>query len=71
MYELHKFGEAIEALRAGKTVKRQIWDGAKLAYVPESGNSLESIAVTLWNGRRVIGWNPTIEDLFSADWIIQ
>lgn len=39
MYELHKFGEAIEALRAGKTIKRQIWDGAKLDYVPESGDS--------------------------------
>lgn len=71
MYTLHKFGEALDALRAGKTVKRQIWDGAKLNYIPESEDNLETIAVTLWNGRRVIGWNPIIEDLFAADWIIQ
>ena len=71
MATLLKFGEALEALKKGKTIKRQCWDGAKLSYVKATEEAMETIAVTLWNGRKVLGWNCIIDDLLAEDWIVE
>lgn len=68
---LVKFGEALEALKKGKVVYRQFWDGTKLFYVPGTDDMLPSIGVNLWNGRKVIGWVSTTEDLLAEDWVIE
>lgn len=68
---LKTFGEAILALKEGKKVKRQCWDGAYLEYLPETEERMAAIQVTLWNGRKVVGWNNTTEDLFADDWIVE
>lgn len=63
-----------EALRTikknGGKARRTSWDGSTIEYVPESEETMETISVTLWNGRRVIGWQPNITDLFADDWEI-
>ena len=65
------FGDVINGLKKNKTAKRTSWDGAFIEYVPETENVMAAIAVTLWNGKRVIGWNPTVEDLFATDWVVE
>lgn len=72
--KLVKFGEALEALKQGKKIYRQIWIGkdatTTLEFVPETESTFANIKVNLWNGRIVMGWTDTIDDLLAEDWII-
>lgn len=69
--KLNKFGDAIEALKKGKIVYRQFWQGTKLYFVKGNEDLLPSIGVNLWNGKKVVGWVSTTEDLLAEDWIIE
>lgn len=71
MPKLHTFGEALAALKEGKEVYRQAWDGTTLQYIPATKDTFETIQVNLWNGKKVIGWVNTTEDLFADDWVIK
>ena len=73
--KLVKFGEALEALKQGKKIYRQVWIGkdatTTLEFVPETEQTFATIKVNLWNGRTVMGWTDTIDDLLAEDWIIR
>jgi len=74
MAKLVNFGEALEALKKGRRVYRQLWGGkdgtTTLEFIPETDDTFASIQVNLWNGRKVTGWVNTTEDLIAEDWII-
>lgn len=68
--KLVTFGEAITALKTGKTVFRQCWAGTKLQLIPELGLQDAFIRANLWNGRQV-SWIPTQDDIINDDWIVE
>lgn len=70
MKDLTKFGDAIEALKSGKTIYRQIWEGTKLQIVPGTLNSDPYIMARLWNGHIAV-WVPTHDDILNDDWIVE
>lgn len=80
MVETHKFGDALEALKEGKTVSRLCWfTGSKTLCKLKKGNKIRigndslvyppELALTdpLFGDRN---WNPNMIDILSEDWII-
>ena len=68
--KLVTFGEAIEALKNGSVIYRNIWQGTKLRLVPETGAQDPYIMAILWNGH-FASWIPTHDDMLNDDWIIE
>lgn len=68
--KLVTFGDAIQALKDGKTIYRQIWNGTKLVLMPAYGNINAHIAAHLWNNQ-ISTWVPTHDDILNDDWIIE
>lgn len=68
--KLVTFGEAIEALKNGKTIYRQLWCGTKLILAQATPMMDAVIVAKLWNGHNVT-WVPTHDDILNDDWIVE
>lgn len=63
-------GQALDALKEGKTLYRQCWTSSRIRLVPKHGDLEAFIGVKLWNGN-FTSWIPTQEDLTNDDWLIE
>jgi hypothetical protein len=81
-----KFGEALEAVKAGQLIKRTGWNGKNQFVYLLKGNDISksfgygygeyefeptfTSTLVLKNAQNllVIGWVPSMGDLFAEDW---
>lgn len=82
MKEIMTFGEALEALKAGKRVARTGWNGKEMyLYLADSklltqeigdGSYLftDSIVMKTADNRYCIGWLASQTDMLAEDWCI-
>ena len=69
------FGKAIEALKQGKRVAREGWNGKNMwiaAQYPDENSLLDGgpfVYISNPAGRK-FPWNASQQDLFAEDWVV-
>ena len=76
------FGKAIEALKEGKKVAREGWNGKGMylklirgeqlekCFDPDSAPCVDSICMKTAQDTVVVGWLASQTDMLSEDWVI-
>ena len=76
------FGQAIEALKSGKRVAREGWNGKGMylflvkgeylsdIFDPDSCDCVDSIGMKTAQDTLVIGWLASQTDMLAEDWVI-
>ena len=70
------FGFALEMLKEGATVAREIWcnsEGEDYIFMADNLEADSQLYITYWSEEYGVfkpGWVPSQEDMFFEDWVI-